>query len=277
VFAADGALLTALDGNTVGVFAGDSWGAPTKRIATRSMARSIAVCGDLVALESAGSIQLVDRDFEPSESVAVSGEIFSLAFSSDGSALFAGVGATLFAFTRSGAAKSPKVEPPTVSVKLAGARTADRDVDFAKVPWLSRLGEPLPAGVDAKRVESLEAWPGPDAEGVAAFVELLETLETELEDAAKLKNITPPAGTYEAVFAAAAKRVPYDATADWSAPATAAPYTVATLAKIVERYRLLGWELPKPIETMWAWCLDGRWPAGFARKPGKAAVQLLVH
>jgi len=78
------------------------------------------------------------------------------------------------------------------------------------------------------------------------------------------------------VFALAATRVAYDEEGDGLAASTVAPYTVATLATIVERYRALGWDLPKPIETMWAWCLDGHWPAGFNKRPGRSPVKLLV-
>lgn len=107
---------------------------------------------------------------------------------------------------------------------------------------------------------------------LAAFLELIQTVEDELGTAATLRGIELPDVAYRTVLAAAAKRVGGDPAAEWSTPTTAAPITVATIARIVERYRALEWELPVAIATLWAWCVDGRWPCGFAKKLGKAAV-----
>lgn len=276
VFTPDGALWTAIDESAVGIWANGSFAAPAKRIQTESLCRCIAVGGLVIALGDGSTIRLFDERTEAKGSVSAMGEVTSLALSPDGRALFAGVGPQLRAFTSGAAAKPPKIEPPTIEVKVAEPRVAKRDVDISKVPWLSNLGKPLPRDSHVKAVGALAKWPGPDAEGVASYIELLEALEGELDALAALKGITVPKDTYRAVFALAATKVPYDEDADWTEPASGAPYTVATIAGLVERYRLLGWELPETIATLWAWCLDGRWPAGFAKKPGKAAVQLLV-
>lgn len=108
------------------------------------------------------------------------------------------------------------------------------------------------------------------------MIELLETLESELEGVAKQAKVKTTTKVYDEVFDLAAKKVPYDEDADWSAPASAAPYMVATIAQLVASYRALELPVPADVETLWAWCVDGHWPAGFVKKPGKKAEELLV-
>jgi hypothetical protein len=108
------------------------------------------------------------------------------------------------------------------------------------------------------------------------MIELLETLESELTGAAKKAKVKPGTAVYDQVFGLAAKKVAYDANGDWAEPTSAAPYMVATIAQLVALHRALKLAVPPDVETLWAWCLDGHWPCGFVRRPGKKAVELLV-
>lgn len=274
-FLGNGALATAFEPTTVGIFGPDDWETPARRIQLSFRAFAIASCPTLLAIGDGLSIRMFDAAMNEVEPVQVGGDAYSLALSPDGTRLFAGCSGKLHVFAGAPSAKPAKVVAPIVETKVCGERLAPA-VDPSSAPYLSALGKPLPKGADVEPLATLEAWPGVDDAGVGDFLVLIQTLDEDLSDAARAAGVTLPEGTYDGVFGQAAKRVPYDEGADWSTPASAAPLFVALLASIAEKYRALGLPMPTVIETAWAWCLEGHWPAGFAIEPAKGARRLLV-
>jgi len=86
-----------------------------------------------------------------------------------------------------------------------------------------------------------------------------------------------PDRTYERIHDRATKNLAdYDPDADWSEPPNAAAMMVANIAQLVASFRTLKWALPSDLETLLAWCGDGKWPAGFVRAPKKSAELLVL-
>lgn len=275
VFLGNGAVVTAFEPQTVGVFGPDDFATATHRIQLSFRAFAIASCPTLLAVGDGVSIRLFDGAMNELEPVKPAGDIYSLALSPDGTRLFAGCNGKLHAFVSGSRTTAANVVAPIVDVKLRGERPLP-PVDPSTAPYLAALGKPLPADADVEQLASLEAWPGVDDPNVGDFLQWIQTLDEELSDAGRAAGVALPEGTYDRVFDLAAKNVPFDANGEWSSPANAAPLFVAVLASIAEKYRLLGVPMPKAIETAWAWCLEGHWPAGFASKPAKGARRLLV-
>jgi hypothetical protein len=280
-FLPDGGVLTSIDAKTLGVWARGKWTKPAKRIPTRGLVGAIATSPALVAYADSTTIHVLGPALETIALLKLQTTPAALAASANGSVLVAGAPPALLAWRSKDERSKPKgvpaqALPPDVATLIAGPRKAKLDVPFSKVKWLSKLGKPLPAKTKAKQLESLAKWPGPDHERIGALIEMLETLESELASAAKRAKIRLTTDVYDEVFDLAAKKVPYDEDADWSEPASAAPYMVATIAQLVASYQALHLNPPPDVETLWAWCVDGHWPCGFVREPGDKPVELLV-
>lgn len=285
-FASDGALVTSIDETTLGIFTREDGSRPSMRLPAAGLVQAIAVSAQAIAYGDGSSVRVVGRD---GSTLAKLDEhralVTALAFTHDGG-LLAGARPALWAWRKVDSAEkstSTKGRPakrtvsePIIDVVVAGAREVKRDAALENVAWLSKLGKKLPATADVKQLASLEDWPGTDSPGVAAFIELLGSVLEDVEAAARVSKVRLDPKAYDRVFDRAVKSVPHDDEADWAVPGNMAPHVVATLAQIVSGYRALGWSLHPTLATAWAWCSDGRWPAGFARKPGKKPVQLLV-
>jgi WD40 repeat protein len=99
-FTPHGALVTPIDDNTLGVWAKDAWEKPAKRIATERPVHCVAVSSSgTIAINAKLSVQLLTPELEPLQTLEVSDAVSSLAFSPNGTALFAAVGPTVLAWS----------------------------------------------------------------------------------------------------------------------------------------------------------------------------------
>jgi len=250
VFMPDGRLIATIDAKTVGIWKG---GKLQKKIPATYFTYAAAAHPDVIAIGNT----IYSPRFQKIGKLPPD-EMFSLAIAGDGNTIFAGAYEKLHAMRRGGVPVQPAAPISQMIAKPRKAKITDLDA----IDWLAKA--------------KVKKWPGPDHAGVAALLELIQSLENDVEEALRMAEKKPDR-TYERIHDRATKNLAdYDPDADWSEPPNAAAMMVANIAQLVASFRTLKWALPSDLETLLAWCGDGKWPAGFVRAPKKSAELLVL-
>jgi hypothetical protein len=135
-----------------------------------------------------------------------------------------------------------------------------------RIPWFSRLGNPLSGDCVHKQIHSWEEWPGPEEESVSAVHLRQQALHDNI--LAESKQLRPSLEELwkridAVVIRVAAPSVPFDANEDaWYAP-NVAVWHAAWTAGLVGLYEMSKKPMPANLHAQWNCFTAGHWPFGW--------------
>lgn len=151
------------------------------------------------------------------------------------------------------------------------AELSSSGADFVRqlpsIPWFASIGQPFEGNETVARLESWDAWPGPEDDAVGELSirhqTLYDTIMEKTPDSADELTLLWER-IHKIVIQAASPTIPCDQSQNaWHGP-NAAVWQAAWTAGLIGLCLQTRRSIPRELQEQWSWFVRGHWPSGFA-------------